>query len=85
MSWKKAGLLLLFDGSGDEACAKKELSADTQGRPLKKDGDEATAGAEEAGPAEEDEPSLKMADLLEVLEIDEYDSPGGGRGRRLAA
>ena len=63
LSWKKAGLLLPFDGSEDEAWANKELSADAQGRPLKKDDDEVAAGAKEAGPAEEDEPSLKMADL----------------------
>ena len=81
-SWKKADLLLSFDGFEDEAWANKELSADAQGRPLKKDGDEAAAGAEEAGPVEEDEPSLKIANLL-VLEIDEDDSTGGGRGQRL--
>ena len=79
-SWKKAGLLLPFDRSEDEAWANKKLSADVQGRPLKKDGDEAAAVKEEAGPAGEDGPSLKMAELLKMLEIDENDSTGRGEG-----
>ena len=33
-----------------------------------------------ADPVEEDEPSLKMTDLLEVLENDDDDSTGGREG-----
>ena len=77
-SWKKAGLNLAFDESEDEAWVNKEFNSDVQGRPLKADGDATAAGAGGADPVEEDEPSLKMTDLLEVLEKDDDDSTGGG-------
>ncbi|CAB1098020.1 unnamed protein product [Ectocarpus sp. CCAP 1310/34] len=70
-SWKKAGMCLPFDGSEDETWANKELG-------VQADGDVAAAGAGKADPAADEQP-LKMADLLEVLEIDEDDSTVGDK------
>ncbi|CAN0438578.1 unnamed protein product, partial [Ectocarpus sp. 12 AP-2014] len=63
----KAGLLLLFDGSKDEAWANKELGSDAYGPLSDVDASEATAGADESGPVS------SVADLLEVLEILDHD------------
>lgn len=65
-SWRKAGVLLPFDGSEDEAWTNKELGSSAQGEPL----DAPSAGADKAG-------SLSAGDnLLEVLEIDDDDDTG---------
>lgn len=40
----------------------------------------ATAGGQETGASEGDEPPLEMTDFLEVLEIDDDDSTGEGEG-----
>ena len=49
-SWKKAGLLLPFDGSEDEAWANKELGADAQGKPLDADHSAVAASADQSEP-----------------------------------
>ena len=67
--WKKAGLLP-FDGSEDEAWANKELGADAQGKPLDADDSAAAAGADQS------EPTSNAANLMEVLEIADYDETG---------
>ena len=68
-SWKKAGLLLPFDGSEDEAWANKELGADAQGKPLEADDSAAAAGADQSEPT-------TNANLMEVLEIADDDDTG---------
>lgn len=65
-SWEKAGLLLPFDGSGDEAWANQELGSNAQGEPL----DASSPGADKAGSSSGSE------NLLEVLEIDDDDDTG---------
>ncbi|CAB1119062.1 unnamed protein product [Ectocarpus sp. CCAP 1310/34] len=65
-SWRKAGLLLPFDGSEDEAWANKELNSNAQGEPL----DAPSAGADKA------DSSSGGGNLLEVLEIDDDDDTG---------
>ena len=62
-SWRKAGLLLPFDGSEDEAWANKELGSNAQGEPLAA----RSAGADKANS------SSGTSNLLEVLEIDDDD------------
>ena len=62
-SRKKAGLLLVFDGSDDEAWANKELIADAKGKPFDADDSAAVAGADQS------EPTSKAANVMEVLEI----------------
>lgn len=76
--WKKAGQILLFDGSEDEARANEKLNADAPVRPLTKDGDVATACGQEVGAWEGGGPSLEMADFFEVLEIDDDNSTREG-------
>ncbi|CAB1099205.1 unnamed protein product [Ectocarpus sp. CCAP 1310/34] len=63
-SWRKAGLLLPFDGSEDEAWANKELNSNAQEEPL----DAPSAGADKA------DSSSGSGNLLEVLEIDDDDT-----------
>lgn len=69
--WKKAGLLLAVDGSGDAAWAKKELNSDAQGRPLDADVAVAPGGAEEVDPG-------SISSIFEVLEIEDDDDTAGG-------
>ena len=69
-SWKKAGLLLPFDGSEDAAWANKELGADAQGKPLDADDSAAAAGEDQS------EPTSNAANLMEVLEIADDDDTG---------
>ena len=70
-SWKKSGLPLAVDGSGDAAWAQKELNSDDQGRPL--DADVAVA----PGYAEEVDPG-SISGMFEVLEIEDDDGTAGG-------
>ena len=60
-SFKKAGLLLPFDGSEDEAWTNKEPGSDAQGEPL--DSAAPATGADKA------DSSSGGANLLEVLKI----------------
>lgn len=66
-SWKKAGLLLAFDGSEDEAWANKQLGSDAQGTPLDADASAATTTAATTTAA------LDLSGLLEVLDITDDD------------
>lgn len=65
-SWKKAGLLLTFDGSEDEEWARKELDCNPDGAPV-----DGAAGA--AGDA-----ASSTGKILEVLEIIDDDSTEAG-------
>lgn len=66
-SWQKAGLLLAFDGSEDEAWANKQLGSDAQGTPLDADASAATTTAATTTAA------LDLSGLLEVLDITDDD------------
>ena len=65
-SWRKAGLLLPFDGSDTEAWANKELGSNAQGKPI------------DAPSADADKTDFSSGgeNLLEVLEIDDDDDTG---------
>ena len=65
-SWRKAGLLLPFDGSEDEAWVNKELDSNAQGEPI----DALSADADKT------DSSSGGENLLDVLEIDDDDDTG---------
>lgn len=71
-SWRRAGLLLPFDGLQDQGWAKKELGSDAQRTPSNADGHGDAAGAEET------DASLPTAKLLELLDVVDDDSTGKG-------
>ncbi|CAB1121158.1 unnamed protein product [Ectocarpus sp. CCAP 1310/34] len=66
-SWRKAGLLLPFDGSEDEAWANKELGVNAKGEPIGAPSDAADKADSSSG----------GENLLEVLDIDDDDDTGG--------
>lgn len=65
-SWRKAGLLLPFDGSEDEAWANKELGSNAQGEHI---------GGPLAAADKADSPS-EAENLLEVFDIEDDDDTG---------
>ena len=65
-SWRKAGLLLPFDGSEDEAWANKELGANAKGEPIGAPSDAADKADSSSG----------GENLLEVLDIEDDDDTG---------